>query len=213
MGWLGAIFGGGWSDEEAMARVGKTGDPAAFAGLVKRWEGPIRGLCVRMAGAEAGENLAQEAFVRVFARRGQYDPGRKFSTWLWQIAVNLCREEWRRSVRRAEVELGERAGREPGPAEDAEARERATLVQEALAALPERLREVVILREYHGLTFREVAEVLGSAEGTVKWRMAEGLAALARRLGPRLGERPAAQRAAPAPAGRISDNRCDGGGR
>jgi RNA polymerase sigma-70 factor (ECF subfamily) len=127
--------------------------------------------------------------------------------------VNLCREEWRRRARRAEVELGERAGREPGPAEHAEARERETLVQEALAALPERLREVVILREYHGLTFREVAEVLGAAEGTVKWRMAEGLAALAQRLGPRLGERQAGHRAAPLGAGNISDDRCDGAGR
>jgi RNA polymerase sigma-70 factor (ECF subfamily) len=173
-----------------MGMVARTGDAAAFAGLVKRWEGPIRRLCVRMAGEERGENLAQETFVRVFARRGQYAEGKKFSTWVWQIAVNVCREEWRKAERRGEVSLGEREVHEkqPGPAERAEALERAVLVQEALAGLGERLREVVILREYHGLTFREVAEVLGVAEGTVKWRMAEGLSELGRRLGPRLGE-------------------------
>jgi RNA polymerase sigma-70 factor (ECF subfamily) len=57
-----------------------------------------------------------------------------------------------------------------------------------VAGLPERVREVVILREYHGLTFREIGEVLGVAEGTVKGRMAEGLSELGKRLGPRLGE-------------------------
>jgi RNA polymerase sigma-70 factor (ECF subfamily) len=143
-----------------------------------------------MAGEERGENLAQETFVRVFARRGRYGEGKKFSTWVWQIAVNVCREEWRKMERRGEVALGEREvhEKEPGPAEWAEARERAGLVQAAVAGLPERVREVVILREYHGLTFREIGEVLGVAEGTVKGRMAEGLSELGKRLGPRLGE-------------------------
>lgn len=191
MGWLGAIFGGGRvGDEGLMGEVRRTGDAGAFAELVKRWEGPIGRLCARMAGEERGENLAQETFVRVFARRGQYLEGKTFSTWLWQIAVNVCREEWRRTERRGEVALGEREvhGAEPGPAEWAETRERVVLVQEALAGLGERLREVVILREYHGLTFREIGEVLGVAEGTVKWRMAEAMRELAKRLGPRLGE-------------------------
>src|SRR5215212_2705481 len=91
-------------DEAAMRRVRSHGDPAAFAQLVARWEGPIRRLCARMTGgdAHAGEDLAQEAFARVFASRHQFADGRKFSTWLWRIALNLCHEHARRRAVRDE---------------------------------------------------------------------------------------------------------------
>src|SRR4051812_24608296 len=86
------------ADEQAMRRIAATGDPAAFTGVVARWEAPIRRLCIRMTGDEhRGEDLAQETFARVFAHRQWFDPQRRFSTWLWRIALNLCYEESRRS--------------------------------------------------------------------------------------------------------------------
>jgi RNA polymerase sigma factor (sigma-70 family) len=79
------------TDEQAMVAVQRHGDHAAFAQLVHRWEAPLWRLCTRMTGdSHPGEDLAQETFARVFAKRGQYNGGRRFSTWLWPIALNVC---------------------------------------------------------------------------------------------------------------------------
>jgi DNA-directed RNA polymerase specialized sigma24 family protein len=76
-------------DELAMRKVQFRGDHAAFAELVDRWEAPIRRLCTRMTcDAHRGEDLTQEVFARVFTKRDQFDSLRKFSTWLWRIALN-----------------------------------------------------------------------------------------------------------------------------
>lgn len=180
------------TDEQAMWRVQTQDDPAAFAQLVERWERPIQRLCTRMTGdLHRAEDLAQEAFARVFARRRDYEPGGRFSTWLWRIAVNLCHDELRRRKRRPELSLdgddsdeperGERSLPDPGlsPAEFTEKLEQAEQVREALLRLPDPLRTVVILRHYEGLKFGEIAEVLGIPEGTVKSRMFEALSRLA----------------------------------
>src|SRR5258708_10015326 len=87
----------GITDEQAMWRVQTQADERAFAQLVARWQGPIQRLCARMTGdPHCGEDLAQETFVRVFARRKEYQPTGKFSTWLWRIALNLSYHELRR---------------------------------------------------------------------------------------------------------------------
>jgi RNA polymerase sigma-70 factor (ECF subfamily) len=179
---------GSGSDEESMRRVRITGDPHAFARLVARWESPVRRLCVRMTGDEhRGEDLAQEAFARIYANRHRYEDGRPFSTWLWRIALNLCYESSRRAGIRGERPLDEREDRRAGgagPHERAVASERAALVREALARLPEAHRAVVVLRQYQNLKFREIADVLDVPEGTVKWRMTEALDRLADELKP-----------------------------
>jgi RNA polymerase sigma-70 factor (ECF subfamily) len=177
------------SDEAAMRLVQRHGDPAAFARLVARWEGPVRRLCARMTGdAHAGEDLAQEAFARVFASRQQFDAARTFSTWLWRIALNLCHEHARRRAVRDEFIPTDDRPSEPGPDERAAESERAALVRGALARLPESHRAVVVLREYQRLKFREIAEVLNAPEGTVKWRMSEAMTQLAGELRPALGD-------------------------
>ena len=181
------------TDEEAMRRVRGAADPQAFAVLLARWESPIRRLCVRMTGDEhRGEDLAQEAFARVFANRHRYDDGRRFSTWLWRIALNLCYESSRRAGVRGEQPLddfgNDRRGGDAGPHEQAVASERAAIVRDALGRLPEAHRAVVVLRQYENLKFREIADVLDVPEGTVKWRMTEALDLLARELKPLLAD-------------------------
>lgn len=176
------------TDEQAMWRVQNADDHAAFAQLVERWEQPIQRLCARMTGdLHRAEDLAQEAFSRVFSRRRDYQPAAKFSTWLWRIAINLCHDELRRRQRRPEhpLETEGEDGAEgaavqfPGqglsPAEVVEKLEQAEIVRRALLHLPETYREVVVLRHYEGLKFHEIAEVLGIPEGTVKSRMFEAL--------------------------------------
>jgi RNA polymerase sigma-70 factor, ECF subfamily len=179
------------SDEQAMWRVQMNDDAEAFALLVERWEGPIRGLCTRMLGdAHRGEDLAQEAFARVFSKRKEWVPNGKFSTFLWRVALNLCYDELRRRERRRELSLeNEFEDGEPGHAAADAAPdvalvrdEAAEEVRAALMKVSEAYRAVLVLRHYEDLKFREIADVLGIPEGTVKSRMAEGLIQLARLL-------------------------------
>jgi RNA polymerase sigma-70 factor (ECF subfamily) len=189
------------SDEQAMLRVQAHDDELAFAQLVARWEGPIQALCARMNGDEdAAQDLAQEAFVRVFSRRKEYRPTAKFSTWLWRIALNLCYDELRRRQRREKWLTPDVGGDaldsvSPGPAALAPPpdqalaeEERRTRVRETLLRLPEAQRAVLVLRHYENLKFREIAEVLGVPEGTVKSRMADALTQMGRLLRPLLND-------------------------
>ncbi|MFO1514133.1 MAG: sigma-70 family RNA polymerase sigma factor [Verrucomicrobiota bacterium] len=183
------------NDEQLMWRVKLDDDASAFARLMSRWEKPIQRLCFRMTGdVHRAEDLTQTAFTRVFTRRAEWEPTGKFSTFLWRVALNLCHDDLRRQQRRgefsldalielnsAEAEEGFVAG-EPTPDAQAESQERGELVRRALAGLPALYREVVVLRHYEGLKFREIGELLGIPEGTVKSRMAEALGQLNRLL-------------------------------
>src|SRR5690242_378747 len=94
------------TDEQAMWRVQMHDDAHAFAQLVGRWEKPIQRLCTRMLGDEhRGEDLAQDTFARLFAKRKEYQPTGRFSTFLWRMALNLCYDELRRIKRRPEALL------------------------------------------------------------------------------------------------------------
>ena len=188
------------TDEQAMWRVQMHDDSEAFARLVRRWEGPIQGLCTRMIGdLHRGQDLAQETFARLFAHRKNYQARGRFSTFLWRVALNLCYDELRKLNRRKETPLdgddgpfldGSESLEAEDPAPDARlaAEERGELVRKALLRLPEAYRSVVVLRHYENLKFREIADVLDIPEGTVKSRMAEALTQLHRRLTPALGD-------------------------
>ena len=181
-----------------MWRVQTQDDERAFAQLVRRWEGPIQRLGARMTGdAHRGEDLAQETFARVFAKRKEYQPRGKFSTWLWRIALNLCYDELRRSQRREESSLEGMCGEafaaleafvapEPPPDRSLVDEERSEQVRQALMQLSETYRTVLVLRHYENLKFREIAGVLDVPEGTVKSRMAEALTQMGRLLKPLL---------------------------
>ena len=190
MPWLPHLFArtSSLSDEQAMLHVRDTADHAAFTQLLRRWELPISRLCIRITHDQhRGEDLAQETFARLFTHRHTYQPGGKFSTWLWRIALNTCHEETRRPRYRHERPLA--ADHHPPdrsvdahPHHHAENTERATLLHNALSQLSEVQRTIVLLREYQQLKFREIADILNLPEGTVKWHMAEALNELSRHL-------------------------------
>jgi RNA polymerase sigma-70 factor (ECF subfamily) len=194
-----SFFGG--PDEDLMVRVKDTGDPHAFAALLRRWEEPIRRLCTRMIGdPHRGEDLKQETFARLFAKRGIYQPTGRFSTYLWRVALNICHDELRRVNRRhelfapAEPEDGdaifEFAAQDPTPDLRAAQDEEGELVRQALLRLPEIYRTVLVLRHYQQLKLSEIAETLEIPLGTVNSRMAEALARLTRLLEPQFRRSP-----------------------
>ena len=184
------------TDEQAMWRVQMNDDHQAFARLVARWEKPIFRLCARLTGdIHRGEDLKQEAFSKVFAKRKDYRATSKFSTWLWRIALNLCYDELRRRQRLAKqlVDIGleeqhvatpEFASEQPGPDLRLVQQEENEAIRKALLSLDEELRTVVVLRFCEGLKFREIAELLDLPESTVHSKTAAGLARLARIIEP-----------------------------
>jgi RNA polymerase sigma-70 factor (ECF subfamily) len=171
------------TDEQAMWRVRAQNDARAFALLVERWRTRIHRLCVRMVGdIHCAEDIAQELFARLYTHRNNYIPQSSFSTYIWRIALNLCHDEIRRRNCKAKPAWRESEGEEisvpsddPGPDEQIMHSEKVEAVKYALMTLEEHYRQVIILRHYENLKFREIAEVLGVPEGTVKSRMAEGL--------------------------------------
>jgi len=190
------------SDEQAMGRVQSHDDAHAFAQLVGRWETPIQRLCSRMLGdPHRGEDLAQDTFARLFAKRKEYQPTGRFSTFLWRIAVNLCYDELRRRKRRPETTFDEDnlddsnslaqaqgVGSQAGPDALLSQQEEGEIIRQAVLGLSDTYRSVIILRHYENLKFREIGEVLGVPEGTVKSRMAEALTQLHRALSSTLGD-------------------------
>ena len=197
MSFLPSLFS--MTDEQAMRRVQAQDDPAAFGRLVRRWEEPIVRLCARMTGdAHRGEDLKQEAFARVFARRKEYRPEAKFSTWLWRIALNLCYDELRKQRRHAEFPLEDRPDEPGGKAEPADEQlspdwrlataEECELVRCALLRLPETQRAALVLRYCEGLKLREISQILEIPETTAGSRVAAGLAQITRILEPQLSE-------------------------
>ena len=197
---LSSVFG--TTDEQAMWRVQNEDDHHAFARLVDRWEEPIHRLCTRMIGdPHRGEDLTQDTFARLFDRRKQYQPTKRFSTYLWRIALNVCYDELRKVRRRGEQALDDESpdvreamasasDESVAPDSQVAQAEEGELVRRALLQLPEIYRAVLILRHYERMKLSRIAEVLEIPAGTVHSRMAEGLARLTRILEPQFENTP-----------------------
>ncbi len=180
-----------WTDEELVARSIR-GDAESFNQLILRWERPIYALAYRTIGREEdARDVCQETFLRAFRALPGFRGQAKFSSWLYRIALNLCRD-WMRRERRApvqqppeNVDLMELAAAAE-PTESIEhmvaRRDLMRAVEVAMAALPEEQRTAIILKEYHGLTFQEIADLVGCPLSTVKTRLYQGLTVVRREL-------------------------------
>ena len=179
------------TDEELVARS-TGGDLDSFNQLVLRWERPIYALAYRVIGREEdARDVAQETFLRAFRALAGFKGQAKFSSWLYRITLNLCRD-WIRRERRAPVmqapegvDLIELASAAE-PAETVEdlvsRRELGRAVARVMATLPEEQRTAIVLKEYHGLTFQEIADLLDCPLSTVKTRLYQGLSVLRKQL-------------------------------
>ena len=180
-----------WTDEDLVARS-MGGDLDSFNQLILRWERPIFALAYRVIGREEdARDVCQETFLRAFRALPGFKGQAKFSSWLYRIALNLCRDWIRRRRRSPVVELPDgidpvELAAERGPVESVEdlvsRKELSEAVSEAMALLPEEQRTAIILKEYHGMTFQEIADLQGCPLSTVKTRLYQGLTVLRRSL-------------------------------
>jgi len=157
------------------------GESEAFGELVQRYMRRAYFGALGLVGSpEDALDLSQEAFVRAFRARGRIDAERPFYTWYYQILRRLCfnhvrdKKSRRKKLEHAAVWLAEEAGNRrpaPDPAIAAERQELRRRVWDAIETLPEREREIIILREFEGLRYREIAHLLGIPAGTVMSRL------------------------------------------
>jgi RNA polymerase sigma-70 factor (ECF subfamily) len=179
------------TDEELVTRA-RGGDLDSFNQLILRWERPIYALAYRVIGREEdARDVCQETFLRAFRALPGFKGQAKFSSWVYRIALNLCRD-WIRRQRRAPVQQmpedtdALELASESGPTESIEdlvaRRELSAVVETAMALLPEEQRTAIILKEYHGMTFQEIADLQGCPLSTVKTRLYQGLSVLRRHL-------------------------------
>jgi RNA polymerase sigma-70 factor (ECF subfamily) len=156
------------SDEDLIVAVAG-GDAQALEELCRRYEGPLYRFLYRHTGGRDAEDLYQETWLRAAGAADRFDPTRRFSTWLFQIAVNLCRD-WHRRVPPEPVDPAAIEASVDTAATTA-AVDAAIDARRLLAGLPEAQRSVVILRYYHDLSEEEIAEILDCPRGTVKSRL------------------------------------------
>lgn len=185
------------TDEELMLSF-RGGDARAFATLVARHRAPVYNFILRLVGHPArAEDVLQETWLKVVRGAQDWQPKARFTTWVYTIARNLCVDAARKeSYRQTESldapigadgegrALGEQLPDGHGTSPDRGAYNNSVrpLIERALRSLPEEQREVFLLREYSGITFKEIAEVTGVPENTVKSRMRYALEGLRKKL-------------------------------
>lgn len=167
----------GDAEDWALVERARDGDVQAFAVLVRRYQGPIVHFCQRMCGSlPDAEELAQEAFVRLYRHLGRLTPQARFSTVLFGIARNLTLNHLRDTARRGRgrtepLEGQQVASASAGPDAAARAAELAEMVSAGVARLTAEHREILLLRDVHGMDYEEIAGVLQCQKGTVKSRL------------------------------------------
>lgn len=174
------------TDEALMIRY-QAGERSVFQVLVKRYQGPLYNFALRhLRSPSSAEEVVQDAFVRLVQNAADFKHEARFSTWIFTIVRNLCIDQIRKQSLRRHPSLDEakRADEGDGPtlgeqtadhranvertAVSTEIRER---LMQAVDALPDEQREVFLMREVSNLPFKEIAEIVGIPENTVKSRM------------------------------------------
>ena len=175
------------ADEELVTRY-RGGEDAAFAELVDRYRQELFQFLLRFVNRrQAADDLFQETFLQVHLSIDTFDPSRRFKPWVFTIAANKARDWLRRNARQQAAPLsanvdGAEEGEGPAyidlletglplPVEDLEKQEVRQLVQSVVAALPDHLREVLLLAYFNRFAYKEIAAMLGIPLGTVKSRL------------------------------------------
>ena len=182
------------SSEKALVQQAKAGDQNAFAQLVTAYESKIYNLALRYLGnREDAMDASQEVFLRVYRFLPGFQEESGFSTWIYRIGVNVCKDMLAKRGRRNEQPLEvpdeenesrtiEVADRRYEPEHIMEGVELRTVLADAISSLPEQQREMIVLRDIQGLTYDEIANVLFLESGTVKSRISRARENLRKKL-------------------------------
>jgi len=171
-------------DEELILEFQQNGTERAFEILVQRYKNPLTNYVFRYLGDyEACVDVVQETMIKVYRYKDSYSSIAKFSTWIYTIAGNLAKTEYRRRRRRSFLSIND-YGEEhktfdipdesyrPDIITDSGIKDK--IIQEALMKVKDAYREAVILRDVQGMTYEEISVILGVNEGTVKSRINRG---------------------------------------
>jgi RNA polymerase sigma-70 factor, ECF subfamily len=159
-------------DEVTLLRASLEGDTQAWGEIITRYKDAVFGLCLGFLRNRAdAEDLTHDAFVRAYLNLRRYRLEKRFSTWLFTIASNLCRNRLRYRRYHPVVSAPDQmeGGGDPGRAVARE--DRIGKIREMLDRLPHSYRAPLVLRYYNDLSYKEIAEVLFLREGTVKTRI------------------------------------------
>ncbi len=170
------------TDQELIAGI-KAGDRTAFTKLVDSWKGRVFHYALRYSNDRYfAEEVMQRVFIHVYQKIGQLREVEKFKWWIYRIISNECLTEGRKIKRKNDVIQSTESLPESSDGKDPyffyNREERGKVVLMALQSIPVEQRQVIIMKEYEGMKFREIAEVLGESENTVKSRLYYGLKAM-----------------------------------
>jgi RNA polymerase sigma-70 factor, ECF subfamily len=164
--------------ERAWIEQALQGDRKAFGQLVRAYERPVYNLTYRMLGDSAeAEDAAQETFLRAYAKLATYQPGRKFVNWLLSIASHHCIDRLRRKGRAPQLSLDGPlppqwlSSDTPRPDQLVSKKQERDRVREVLDILPADYRAAVVLRYWHGMSYREIAATMDTTESAIKSRL------------------------------------------
>jgi RNA polymerase sigma-70 factor (ECF subfamily) len=172
------------------------GDQTAWEAIVRQHWRKVFNVAYKFVGRhDEAEDLAQEIFLKIFKSLDTFDRRANFQTWLISVSRNLCIDHYR-SVRKEretidpDVDTSDLApaAKDAGPIAALEQRDRVTLLRQAISALPETLRQAVLMRDIQELSYQEIADRLDLPEGTVKSRINRGRTELARQIRQLRGE-------------------------
>lgn len=182
------------SSEKALVQKAKAGDRDAFAALVSAYEGKIYNLALRYLGnREDAMDASQEVFLRVFRFLPGFQEESGFSTWIYRIGVNVCKDMLAKRTRRNELPLeipddeedyrtAEVADSRYDPEVIAQQADLRKALADAIGDLPQQQREMIVLRDIQGLSYEEIAKVLALESGTVKSRLSRARENLRKKL-------------------------------
>jgi RNA polymerase sigma-70 factor, ECF subfamily len=161
------------TDEELLAGF-MSGRREMFEALVRRYEEPLYAFIYRMNGnTDDAAEIFQETCLRAFRHAGSFGGKSRFKTWLYSIAMNVCRSRWQRTRRSHQIgHLSDNVPSDgPDPPSDAASQELSERIAEAMDELPDEQREVVVFKVYEDMSFPEIAQALSRPVGTVKSQM------------------------------------------
>lgn len=186
-------------EDSALVKAFQAGEKAAFDRLVLKHKDRLFNLCYWFLGDyQEANDSAQEAFIRAYRSLNKFRSESTFSTWLYRIAVNTCKNRLKSLEYRLRKKMvwldgpGKSEGSNPpidiedefhSPVIELERKERMALIRKALDSLPSEQKTVVVLRDIDGLSYEEIASIAGLNLGTVKSRLARARLGLRKRIG------------------------------